>query len=278
MNDQGLPPLPRRVPPHRVLAAVAALLRHLDSEPTVIGGARALRRLLPGDSEFGDPLSVAGAQAPQQIGQRLAAATERRPGVLREMGLSALQVWQALGDLQGRIRETGGDGEEAPVAILFTDLVGFSTWALKAGDEVAVELLRAVAVAVEPLIAARGGRVVKRLGDGLMAAFDETGQAVEAALDACDAVAALRVNRYRPRLRAGVHVGTPRRLGGDYFGVDVNVAARVAQAASGDEVLISEAAQQQLDATGLAVRRHLWFRAKGAPRNLRVYVVQRSAR
>jgi adenylate cyclase len=66
-------------------------------------------------------------------------------------------------------------------------------------------------------------------------------------------------------------------MGGDYLGVDVNVAARVAQAASGGEVLISEAVQQQLDAdAGLAVRRRLWFRAKGAPRDLKVDTVQRS--
>jgi adenylate cyclase len=110
-----------------------------------------------------------------------------------------------------------------------------------------------------------------------MAAFAEPAAAVEAALDACQAVAAVRVDGYGPRLRAGVHVGTPRRLGGDYFGVDVNVAARVAQAASAGEVLISEATQQQLDAPGLATRRRLRFRAKGAPRGLKVYTVQRTA-
>jgi adenylate cyclase len=272
MSDEPPPRPPRPVPPNRVLAVIASLLQRFDSEPTVVDSARALRRLLPGDSEFGDPLSVAGSEAPQLLGQRLSTVTERRPGVLREVGLSALQVWQAIASAQSRVR---GGGEE-PVAILFTDLVGFSTWALRAGDELSLELLRAVSVAVEPPIAARRGRIVKRLGDGLMAAFDEPGQAVEAALDACEAVAGLRVDGYRPRLRAGVHVGTPQRLGGDYFGVDVNVAARVAQAASADEVLISEATQQQLDAAGLEVRRRLWFRAKGAPRDLKVYAVRRS--
>jgi len=38
------------------------------------------------------------------------------------------------------------------------------------------------------------------------------------------------------------------------------------------------ATQQQLDASGLEVRRRLWFRAKGAPRDLKVYAVQRSPR
>ena len=63
---------------------------------------------------------------------------------MREVGLSALQVWQALSEAQGRGR---GDRE---VTILFTDLVDFSAWALEAGDTMAVDLLRQVAHVVEP--------------------------------------------------------------------------------------------------------------------------------
>jgi len=55
------------------------------------------------------------------------------------------------------------------VAVLFTDLVSFSEWALQAGDELAVELLRQVGKAIEPPILTRRGQVVKWLGDGLMA-------------------------------------------------------------------------------------------------------------
>jgi class 3 adenylate cyclase len=54
------------------------------------------------------------------------------------------------------------------IAILFTDLVGFSAWALKAGDAAMLELLREVGTAQEAAGLARGGRIVKRLGDGLM--------------------------------------------------------------------------------------------------------------
>ncbi len=57
---------------------------------------------------------------------------------MREVGLSALQVWQALSESQGR-----GRGERE-LAILFTDLVDFSAWALEAGDTMAVDLLRQV--------------------------------------------------------------------------------------------------------------------------------------
>ena len=73
-----------------------------------------------------------------------------------------------------------------------------------------------------------------------MAVFDEPHDAVAAAFEAIAAVREVEVSGYRPALRAGVHVGRPRGLGGDYLGVDVNIAARVAAAAARDEVLVSD--------------------------------------
>ena len=60
------------------------------------------------------------------------------PSTLREIGKGALQAWQALSEAQRRRQGT------ADVAIVFTDLVGFSDWALEAGDEAALEVLRQV--------------------------------------------------------------------------------------------------------------------------------------
>jgi adenylate cyclase len=227
-----------------------------------------LRRLLPGDRDYGDPLSVAGTEPPHLIGQRLASAAADRPSALREMGMGALQVWQALSEAQGR-----GRGEEE-VSILFTDLVDFSNWALEAGDTQALELLRRVGKVVEPAVEACDGRIVKRLGDGLMAVFPHPGGAIEAAGRAAQGLDEVVVAGHQPRLRAGVHLGRPRRLGGDYFGVDVNVAARVAAAAEPGEVLISEAAKRRLDDESVRLRRKWRFHAKGAPKELKVYTAK----
>ena len=43
-------------------------------------------------------------------------------------------------------------------------------------------------------------------------------------------------------LRAGIHWGQPRRLAGDYVGIDVNVAARIDEAANAGQVLVSDRA------------------------------------
>lgn len=240
-------------------------LRRVDGHPLLLGVARALRRRLPGDFDYGDPLSTAGSEPPQLIGQRLATITADRPSALREVGMSALQVWQSVSEASGR-----GHGHQE-VAILFTDLAGFSDWTLEAGDTQALELLRRVGKAGEPVVERHGGRVVKRLGDGLMAVFDDAGSAVEAALGMQEAIAGVRVAGHQPRMRAGVHVGTPRRLGSDYFGVDVNVAARIAAAAAPDQVLISQETRDRLEGNGVVTRRRLLFKSKGTPKGLRVY-------
>jgi adenylate cyclase len=253
--------------PRRFRRTLDALAR-FDGKDGVVRAARMLRARLPGDHAYGDPLSVAGDEPPQLIAQRLAAATDRRPSAVRELGFGALQLWQAVSEAQGR-----GRGDE-PLAILFTDLVGFSDWALEAGDDAALELLRTVGRTVDPAITERDGRIVKRLGDGVMAVFDDAALAVDAALESTRAVGEIELDGYRPELRGGIHFGRPRKLGSDYFGVDVNVAARVADAAGPGEVLISEAVCDQIGGTEMELRRRWRFKAKGAPKDLKVFAAR----
>jgi adenylate cyclase len=248
-------------------AASLAKLRQMDRSSRMLRAAKLMRQFLPGDPELGDPLSTAGDEPSYLLARRVAESASERPSFARELGLGALQVWQALSEAQGRGR---GDAE---MAILFTDLVDFSAWALEAGDEATLDLLRKVGSAGESAITARGGRVVKRMGDGLMAVFDDAQSAVLAAHDARGKVAALQIHGYRPILRAGVHFGRPRKLGGDYLGVDVNIASRVAAAASGDEVLVSGAGCARLDHEVFRLRRRR-FKAKGAPKELEVFAVE----
>ncbi len=245
---------------------LAAALRRSDEKPRLLMAAKLARELLPGDSGYGDPLSTGGSHPSQQLGRRLSAITAERPSMLGEIGLSALQVWDT-------ISAQGADRGERELAILFTDLVDFSDWSLRAGDTMAVELLRDVGAAIEPPVTAHDGVVVKRLGDGLMAAFDDPGGAVAAALEARDALAEVEADGYRPQLRAGIHIGHPRRIGGDYLGTDVNIAARVAEAASGGEVLISDSVRERLDEEAVKLKRRR-FKAKGAPSGLSVYAVE----
>ncbi|HEX2084052.1 MAG TPA: adenylate/guanylate cyclase domain-containing protein, partial [Solirubrobacteraceae bacterium] len=97
------------------------------------------------------------------------------------------------------------------------------------------------------------------------------------ALDILDRLEDVEVCGHNPQLRAGVHLGQPRRLGGDYLGADVNIAARIMDAAKGGELLVSEAVVAQTDCEGFEVKKRRWFRAKGTPRELQVYSLARAA-
>jgi class 3 adenylate cyclase len=249
-------------------AKVRSGAERVDSSAKLLTAAKFLRELIPGDSRFGDPLSTAGSESPQVLARRMAKLTEKRPGVLHEAGMSALQMWQAVSEAQGRGR---GDTE---LAIVFTDLADFSDWALEAGDDQALDLLRDVGDAIEPPVGDGGGRVVKRLGDGMMAVFADPEAALEAIVAGRERLKGIECDGYEPRMRAGMHVGKPRKIGGDYLGVDVNIAARLAEAADADEVLVSEAALDKLDADGLDVKKKRRFKVKGVPKDLQAHSVR----
>ncbi len=241
----------------------------VDTQPRLLTAAERLRRSLPGDERFGDALSTAGTHPAEIVARGVSALQPDRRSVSQELGLAGLQVWQSLSEATGRGR---GDQE---LAILFTDLVGFSSWALRAGDAATLELLRRVGTALEAAVAGRDGRIVKRLGDGIMATFLAPRPAVDAALDAQDAIAGIDLDGHTPRMRAGIHWGSPRKLGGDYLGVDVNVAARVGAAAKADQVLVSDPLLARLELGDLQAGRAKRLRAEGAPRDLTVVSISR---
>ncbi len=255
-------------PPDSRASRARAALRRTNRRPGLVRAIRAGRELLPGDQEV---LAQTGDRPSAVIARYLAERGDSGETAAREAGIAAVQVWQALSQRVGR-----GAGT-VRATILFTDLVGFSTWVLSAGDELGLELLREVGAVVEPAVAAGRGRVVKRLGDGHMAVFGDPRAGVDAALRMQDGLASVSVAGHQPRLRAGLHLGQPRQMGGDYLGTDVNIAARVAEAAGPREVLVSGPFVDAIDSSELRVKRVRGFRAKGAPRELEVFRVARGS-
>jgi adenylate cyclase len=256
-------------PPKKTKAALARVVK-TDTNPQLLKIAKWVRSRLPGDSELGDALSTAGDDPSLVIARRLSELGTQRPSATRELGLGALQVWQSLSEAQGR-----GRGQRE-VAILFTDLVEFSAWALEVGDDAALDLLRRVGACEDAAVTEQGGRVVKRLGDGMMAAFNDAQSAVRAAFVAREKVGTVAADGYQAELRAGIHLGKPRKIGGDYLGVDVNVAARVASGAKPGEILVSGPACERLSETAFDLRRKRRFKAKGTPKELEVFAVEQA--
>ncbi len=245
------PPAPPRRSPVR---SATEWLRTTNHSPGVVAFIRRARRILPGDPEFGDPLSTAGEGGPRAAARAADRLLGDRDAASREVSLGLLQVWQALTEAVSR------QPANPEVTLVFTDLVGFSTWSLEAGDDAALALLRQVARAVEPPLLDAGGQIVKRLGDGVMAVFRNPTVAVGAVLVAEEAMKSVEVNGYTPRMRVGIHTGRPQRLAADWLGVDVNIAARVMERATKGGIMVSSPTldlipQSELDALGVVAKR-----------------------
>jgi len=246
--------------------------RTVDREPTLVEAVRKFRHRLPGDEKFGDPLSTAEETPVAFLARSVTVMRPDEESVIGELGLAGLQLWQSLSERAGR-----GRGEQ-DIALLYTDIVDFSSWALTAGDQAAVTLLQAVGSAIDRVVAEHHGRIIKKLGDGVIATFLAAQPAVDSALAIQDAVSAIELGGYQPQIRAGVHWGRPRRLGGEFLGLDMTILAAVGDAASGGQVLVSGPALGQLDPAfhNLHIGRRKRLRGGETPRELQVATVRRS--
>ena len=251
-------------------------LRNTNRNPEIIAAIRRARRVLPGDPDFGDPLSAAGDSGPQAAARAADRLMPEREAATREVSLATLQLWQAITE------RVSGRPANAEVTLVFTDLVSFSSWSLEAGDDATLRLLRRVAQVAESPVLDSGGQIVKRMGDGMMAVFSDPATAVRATVEALEAVETVEVEGYTPRMRAGIHTGRPQRIGSDWLGVDVNVAARVMERATRGGLIISGAtlekiSAEELEALGVRakrVRRQVFApRQSGVPADLVMYRV-----
>src|SRR5437016_2415672 len=76
----------------------------IDSQPGLLAAARRLRRNLPGDEKFGDPLSTAGVTPVETLARGVTALQPERESFVQELGLAGLQLWQSLSEATGRGR------------------------------------------------------------------------------------------------------------------------------------------------------------------------------
>jgi len=165
------------------------------------------------------------------------------------------------------------------VTFLFTDIVGStSRW-----DEARAEMESAMVVhdeIVGKAIADHNGRVVKKTGDGFMAAFADPLDAVSAALDAQALLGAAEwdtaVNLITVRM--GVHTGPGTPIDGDYLGPSVNRAARIEAAGHGGQILVSAATRELVAnrADGVRFRNLGQHHLRGFSRSEGIYQVDSS--
>ncbi len=132
--------------------------------------------------------------------------------------------------------------ERRLAAILAADVVGYSR--LMGEDEAGtLERLKSLRKeVVQPKIAERKGRIVKLMGDGLLAEFPSVVEAVQCAVEIQQDMAGQEADlpdERRIRLRIGVNLGDIIVEGSDIYGDGVNVAARLEGLAEPGGICIS---------------------------------------
>jgi len=202
-------------------------------------------RAAPGDRERANALLGQALETAYDLGMR--ALVDRALALrVRMQGIESADVGSSIDAVASVVEEERPDlrGHTAPdgtVTILFSDIEGSTELNERLGDQAFFELLREHNALVREQVAANGGFEVKSQGDGFMIAFASARRGLECAVGIQRAISAR--NEARPeqplRVRIGLHTGEAIREGDDFFGRDVNLAARVAAQARGGEVLVS---------------------------------------
>jgi class 3 adenylate cyclase len=135
---------------------------------------------------------------------------------------------------------------DGTVTLLFTDIESSTATNQALGDERWTAVLKEHNKVLRDRTEASHGKVVRFLGDGYMLAFPSAGCAVDAAV-AIQRALRDELTVWPVRVRMGLHIAEPIREADDFFGRDVAFAARVGEAAKGDEILVSSAVKSSLE-------------------------------
>jgi class 3 adenylate cyclase len=128
------------------------------------------------------------------------------------------------------------ESDRALAAILFTDFVGSTKHLSAVGDHAWRNLLDSHDLIARTVVERHAGRLIKTMGDGILATFDGPGRAIRCAIALRDALRPLGVE-----IRAGLHTGEVEMRGDDIAGIAVHIATRVLDSAAAGELWVSAA-------------------------------------
>ncbi len=142
--------------------------------------------------------------------------------------------------------------EQPGRTVVFADLTGSTGLFESAGNVAATDVVTRCTQAVGFHLTSWGGRVIKYLGDGVLALFDNTVKAVECCVRVQDVLRDLQIKdpRHKPLgFKIGIEYGGIVERDGDCYGDAVNVAARLSDRAGANEILVSETVFRRLPET-----------------------------
>jgi len=184
--------------------------------------------------------------------------------------------WTDDSDMVGEIEEFLTGTRHAPAGnrrlatVLFTDIVQSTEAVRRLGDEAWRGRLDRHDVLADRQISRYGGRLVKTMGDGVLATFDGPAAAIRCAGAMEDGVTQIGVS-----IRCGVHVGEIEQRGEDVAGIAVHIASRICNVARARETLVSRTVTDLVAGSGIEFEPRGDHELKGVPGSVQLFAVKR---
>jgi class 3 adenylate cyclase len=172
------------------------------------------------------------------------------------------------------VAEAAGIASDTPddhrtlATVLFTDIVDSTATASRLGDRAWREILREHDRISRKEVERFHGRLVKSIGDGVLATFDGPARAIRCAATIGESLGALGLS-----LRAGVHTGECELHRDDVGGIAVHIGARIAALAGPGEVLVSGTVRDLVDGSGITFSDRGMQALKGVAAPVRIFAV-----
>ena len=190
------------------------------------------------------------------------------PAVTRILDLSRLDP--------GRLREL--ERFRRPITVLFADIVGSTAYFERYGDISGLAMVHNFNHLAGKAVEEHAGRVIKKIGDGIMATFEETERCVQASIEIqrrLKEVNASNEDGHRFAVRIGLHHGTGIvRSDNDVFGDVVNVASRIQSLAQPGQILVSDTVREKIADGSYRLRALGFFHLQGKSEERDLFEVQ----
>ncbi len=164
------------------------------------------------------------------------------------------------------------------VTIVFADLTGSTGIFESLGNSKAAEVVSHTTQWIGQICQARGGRVIKYLGDGVLMSFDDNSAGVQAATE-IQRLHAQRISSWPDNLKMQIKIGMARGdvvlQDGDCFGDAVNVASRLSDLSGADQIFVTKAVIDALAPGSQVLSRHLGpMSVRGKSEQIPVYRIE----
>jgi class 3 adenylate cyclase len=239
-----------------------------------------VREILPSISvptlvlhRVGDGLPIAGARwmAERIPGAQLVELEGREHMIARGDWRAVVDAVEAfLTGVRERDEWDEPEHERVLTTVLFTDMVGSTARAAELGDRAFSELVAEHHRRIRARLARFHGRELDTAGDGFFASFDGPARAIRCAAAITEDLGDLGVP-----IRVGIHTGECEVVDGKVAGIAVSIGARVAAAADGGEILVSQTVRDLVTGSGLAFDDRGVHELKGVPGEWRLYALRR---